>query len=156
MKRIGIFGGTFNPPHIGHIRGAAYAIKALELERVLLIPSCVSPHKTLPSDSPNPEQRGKMLTIAAGEKMEVSDIELRRGGTSYTYETVEKIAAKYPDNELVLLMGTDMFLSFLSWKEPERILQKASLAVLYRGNKGELERIEEQKKNLESQSAKVY
>ena len=88
--------------------------------------------------------------------MEVSDLELCRGGTSYTYETVEQIAAQYPECELVLLMGTDMFLSFLTWKEPERILQKASLGVLYRGDKDETEQIEAQKKVLESQGAKVY
>ncbi|MBR5023350.1 MAG: nicotinate (nicotinamide) nucleotide adenylyltransferase [Oscillospiraceae bacterium] len=156
MKRIGIYGGTFNPPHAGHIRGASYAIAALELERLLLIPSCISPHKTIPSHSPTPEQRAQMLKLAAGESMEVSDIELCRGGTSYTYETVEAIAAQYPDKELVLLIGTDMFLSFLSWKEPARILQKAALGVLYRGDKGELEQIEEQKKTLEAQGAKVY
>ena len=156
MKRIGIYGGTFNPPHTGHIRGASYAIAALELERLLLIPSCISPHKTIPSHSPTPEQRAQMLKLAAGENMEVSNIELCRGGTSYTYETVEAIAAQYPDKELVLLIGTDMFLSFLSWKEPARILQKAALGVLYRGDKGELEQIEEQKKTLEAQGAKVY
>ncbi len=156
MKRIGIYGGTFNPPHTGHIRGASYAIEALELERLLLIPSCISPHKTLPDHSPTPEQRAQMVKIAAGEKMEVSDIELRRGGTSYTYETVEQIAAQHPDHELVLLMGTDMFLSFLTWMQPQRILQKASLGVLYRGDKDELEEIEAQKKSLEAQGAKVY
>ena len=156
MKRIGIYGGTFNPPHVGHIRGASYAIKALGLERLLLIPSCISPHKCLPDHSPTPEQRAQMLMLAAQEKMEVCDIELRRGGTSYTYETVEQIATRYPNTELVLLMGTDMFLSVLSWKEPRRILQKASLAVLCRGDKGELEQIEQQKKVLESQGAKVY
>ena len=156
MKRIGIYGGTFNPPHTGHIQGASYAIKALDLERLLLIPSCISPHKTLPYDSPNPAQRAEMLAIAAGEKMEVSDLELRRGGTSYTYETVEAIAQQYPDAELVLLMGTDMFLSFLTWKEPQRILQKASLGVLYRGDKDEPEQIQQQKQLLESQGAKVY
>jgi len=156
MKRIGIYGGTFNPPHIGHIRGAAYAIETLDIVRLLLIPSCISPHKTMPSHSPAPEQRAQMLSIAATEKMEVSDIELRRGGTSYTFETVEQIAAQHPDNELVLLMGTDMFLSFLAWKAPERILKKASLGVLYRGDKDELAQIEEQKKNLEAQGATVY
>ena len=156
MERIGIYGGTFNPPHTGHIRGAEYAIEALSLERLLLVPSCISPHKTLPSDSPTPQQRAQMLRMAAGEKMEVSEIELSRGGTSYTYETVEEIAARNPDKEPVLLMGTDMFLSFLSWKAPERILKKASIAVLYRGDKGELEEIAAQKENLEALGAKIY
>ena len=156
MKRIGIYGGCFNPPHTGHIRGAAYAIAALELERLLLIPSCILPRKTLPDHSPNPEQRMQMLSLAAGDKMEVSDMELRRGGISYTCETTEEIAGRYPDAELVLLMGTDMFLSFPDWKESDKILQKASLGVLYRGDKDELEQIREQKGKLEQQGATVY
>ena len=156
MERIGIYGGTFNPPHMGHIRAAGYAIEALGLERLLLVPSCIAPHKTLPPHSPTPDQRAQMLHIAAGEKMEVCDIELRRGGTSYTYETVEALAAQYADQELVLLMGTDMFLSFFTWKEPQRILQKAAIGVFYRGDKGELEEIEAQKAKLEAEDAKIY
>ncbi len=156
MERIGIYGGSFNPPHVGHIRGAKYAIDALNLQKLLLIPSCVAPHKMLPANSPTPAQRAEMLDLAAGEKMEVCHIELRRGGTSFTYETVEALAAQYPDKELLLIMGTDMFLSFLSWKEPQRILQKAALAVLYRGDKGELEQIAAQKETVEKWGAKVY
>ena len=156
MERIGIYGGTFNPPHVGHIRGAEYALNALQLEKLLLIPSCVAPHKDLPANSPTPAQRAEMLRLAKGEKMEVCDIELTRGGTSYTYETVEALAEQYPDQELVLLMGTDMFLSFLTWKEPQQILDKVSLGVLYRGDKDELIQIAAQKKTLEEQGAKVY
>lgn len=156
MERIGIYGGTFNPPHVGHIRGAQYAIDALQLQKLLLVPSCVAPHKDLPASSPSPDQRAEMLCLAKTEKMEVCDIELIRGGTSYTYETVETLAAQYPGAELVLLMGTDMFLSFLSWKQPQRILEKVSLAVLYRGDQNELSQIADQKKALEKQGAKVY
>ena len=156
MDRIGIYGGTFNPPHIGHIRGAKYAIEALNLQKMLLIPSCISPHKTLPPNSPTPAQRAQMLRIAAGEKMEVCEIELNRGGTSYTYETVETLAGQYPNHERILIMGTDMFLSFLTWREPERIMRNVSLGVLYRGEKGELEQIQQQKKVLEEMGATVY
>ena len=156
MERIGIYGGTFNPPHTGHIRAAHYAIEALELEKLLLVPSCIAPHKTLPPHSPTPAQRAQMLRIAAGKKMEVCEIELNRGGTSYTYETVEALSAQHPDKELVLLMGTDMFLSFFTWKEPQRILQKAAIGVFYRGEKGETEEIETQKTKLEAVGAKVY
>ena len=156
MERIGIYGGTFNPPHVGHIRGAEYAICALQLEKLLLIPSCVAPHKDIPVGSPTPAQRAEMLNLAKGEKMEVCDIELTRGGTSYTYETVEALAEQYPDKELVLIIGTDMFLSFLTWKQPQRILDKVSLGVLYRGDKNELDQIAAQKKVLEQQGAVVY
>ncbi len=156
MERIGIYGGTFNPPHAGHIRGAAYAIEALDLQKLLLIPSCIAPHKTVPANSPTPEQRAQMLSLAVGENMEVCNIELSRGGTSFTYETVEALKAQYPDKELVLLMGTDMFLSFLSWKEPQRILNKTSIGVLYRGDPGETEQIAAQKEIVEKAGARVY
>ncbi len=156
MERIGIYGGTFNPPHVGHIRGAEYAIGALQLKKLLLIPACIAPHKELPANSPTPAQRAEMLNLVKGEKMEVCDVELTRGGTSYTYETVETLSEQYPHKELVLLMGTDMFLSFLTWKEPQRILGKVSLGVLYRGEKNELTQIATQKKALEEQGATVY
>ena len=156
MGRIGVYGGTFNPPHIGHIRGAKYAIDALQLEQLLLIPTCIAPHKAMPENSPTPDQRAEMLEIAKGEKMQVCDIELRRGGASYTYETLETISALYPGNELVLLMGTDMFLSFLTWKEPQKILNMASLGVMYRGDQDELDQIAQQKAILEKQGARVY
>ena len=156
MERIGIYGGTFNPPHVGHIRAAKYAIETLQLRKMLLIPACIAPHKILPSDSPTPDQRAQMLEIAAEEKMEVCDIELKRGGASYTYETVESLSVQYPNEELVLFMGTDMFLSMLSWRESQRILAKASVGVFYRGDLDELELIAAQKSKLEAQGAKVY
>ena len=156
MERIGVYGGTFNPPHMGHIRGAKYAIDALQLEQLLLIPTCIAPHKAMPENSPTPDQRAEMLEISKGEKMRVCDMELRRGGASYTYETLEALSEEYPGKELVLLMGTDMFLSFLTWKEPQRILNMASLGVMYRGDKDELEQIAQQKTVLEQQGARVY
>ena len=156
MERIGIYGGTFNPPHVGHIRGASYAMDALKMEKLLLIPSCISPHKALPSNSPSPAQRAEMVELAKCEGMEVCNIELTRGGTSFTYETVETLADQYPHKDLVLLMGTDMFLSFLTWKEPQRIMNKASLGVMYRGDKNEMPQIAEQKLLLEGMGATVY
>ena len=152
MERIGIYGGTFNPPHIGHLRGAAQAITALNLDKLILIPDRIAPHKQIPSGSPTPEQRLEMLRIAAShyEKMEVSDIELRREGPSYSYITVEQMHELYPDARLYLLMGTDMFTSFLTWRNPERILSKAALAVMSRGERGEAEAIEAQKRTIEA------
>ena len=96
MARIGIYGGAFNPPHTGHIRAAKFGVQALNLDKLLLIPSCSSPHKPLPSGSARPEERLEMTKLWAGEKMEVCDIELSRGGTSYTYETVEQLKKQYP------------------------------------------------------------
>ena len=143
MERIGIYGGTFNPPHIGHIRAAEYAVKELQLDRLLVIPSRISPHKQLPKDSPTPQQRLEMLKIATAglPNMEVSDLELNREGTSYTYQTVQQVRQMYPDAKIFLLMGTDMFLSFHNWRNPELITQDAALAVFYRGDKNEVDAI---------------
>ena len=90
MERIGIYGGTFNPPHMGHILAATEAVKRLNLDRVLLIPDRIAPHKQLPEDSASPEQRLAMLKIAVDTipNLEVSDLELRREGKSYTYLTM--------------------------------------------------------------------
>jgi len=156
MARIGIYGGAFNPPHTGHIRAAEYAVQALNLDKLLLIPSCTSPHKPLPAGSAEPEQRLAMTKLWAGEKMEVCDIELCRGGTSYTFETVEQLKKQYPGDELVLFMGTDMFLSFHTWKEPKRILKCVSLAVFYRGDKGEQEMIAAKQQEYVAEGHRVY
>ena len=157
MERIGIYGGTFNPPHIGHIQAAQQALSALNLDRIILIPDKIAPHKEIPSGSPTPQQRMDMLRIAAENRpgLEVSDIELNREGVSYTYLTVEELKNKYPDSELVLLMGTDMFLSFHTWKNPDIILKNVSLGVFCRGEKGEKAAIDARKAEMEAEGAAV-
>ena len=155
--KIGIYGGTNNPPHTGHMQAAAEAVRLLKLDKLLLIPDRIAPHKEIPTGSPTPEQRLEMLRIAAAghPQMEVSDIELKREGPSFSYLTVQQLRAQYPDAELILLMGTDMFLSFHTWREPERIMKEATLGVFYRGEKGEHQQILTQKQVLEQQGAKV-
>ncbi len=157
MQRIGIFGGTFNPPHVGHIRAAKTALDALDLSKLILIPNREAPHKHVPGNSPSPEQRLRMLQIALGEdpRLAASDLELHREGPSYTVDTIRLLKEQYPDAELVLLMGTDMFLSFLSWRQPEEIMKHAALGVFYRGEKGESRAIEEKKAELEALGARV-
>ena len=157
MKKIGIYGGTFNPPHTGHLQAAKQAVEVLELDQLLMIPDRIAPHKDIPAGSPTPEQRMEMLRIAlAGEeKIRPSDIELRREGVSYTWLTLEDLREIYPEDELILLMGTDMFLSFDRWKEPEKICAMATLGVFYRGEKGEKEKVQAQKEALEARGAQV-
>ncbi len=157
MERIGIYGGTFNPPHIGHLQAAQQALASLKLDRILLIPDRIAPHKEIPSGSPTPQQRMDMLRIAAQNRpgLEVSDIELRAEGVSYTYRTVEALKAEYPEAQLVLLMGTDMFLSFPTWKNPDIILKNASLGVFCRGEKNEKAAIEDKKAEMEAAGATV-
>ncbi len=158
MERIGIYGGTFNPPHIGHIQAAKQSVEALGLTKLLLIPDRIAPHKVIPSGSPTARQRLEMLRIAVEDcpGLEVSDLELNREGVSYSYETVLELKSQYPEAELVLLMGTDMFLSFHTWRNPQIILENASLGVFYRGEKGEAAAIEAQKAEMEQLGHTVY
>lgn len=143
MARIGIFGGSFNPPHLGHILAVREFREKLSLDRILLIPAASPPHKTLTANSAAPSHRLEMTRLAAADLpyCEVSDIELRRDGPSYTADTVEELRRRYPDDEFFLLMGTDMFLSFESWYQPERITAQAVLAVAHRNadNRQQLE-----------------
>ena len=136
MERIGIFGGSFDPVHIGHVQSARQTAKVLGLDRLLMIPAAAPPHKN--GCFVSGEHRLSMLRIACGDDpvLQPSDMELRRIGPSYTYETVEAVRTAYPEAEIFLLMGSDMFLSILSWKNPERILAQAKLAVFCRGDKG--------------------
>ncbi len=156
MERIGIYGGTYSPPHIGHIRAAEYAIEACRLDRLLLIPTGVSPHKEMSSGASSADRLEMLRLSTAGmEKAEVSDIELKREGRSYTVDTLLELKEQNPGSELVLLMGTDMFTSFLTWREPGEILKLAVLAVFCRGEREERKRIEDQKTVLEALGAKV-
>ncbi len=157
MARIGIYGGAFNPPHLGHLRAAEAARAALALDRVILVPTGESPHKPLPAGSPAAEDRLFLLRLAAAGRpgLEVSDMELRREGPSYSYETVEALRKEHPGDGLFFLMGTDMLLSFRTWRAPERILKEAALAVVRRGQKGEDEAISREKEVLEALGGRV-
>ncbi len=157
MERIGIYGGTFNPPHIGHIQAAKQAVAALGLTKLLVIPDRIAPHKAMPGNSATPQQRLDMLRLALVDcpKIEVSDIELNREGPSYTFETILQLKEAYPEARLVLLMGTDMFLSFHTWRNPQIILDNAVLGVFYRGERGEAAAIEAKKAEMEANGAEV-
>ncbi len=133
--KIGIYGGTFNPPHLGHMAAAKAAVAALGLDKLLLIPAAIPPHKALPSDTPAPEHRLAMVEKWAdgmGTGAEVSALELEREGKSYTSDTLRAIRQTYPDAELWLLMGTDMFLTLHLWHEPEVILSLAGICAFGR------------------------
>lgn len=130
MTRIGIFGGTFNPPHMGHVQAVTAAREELGLDRVLLIPAAVPPHKQLSPHSPDADMRLELTRLAVAQLpwAEASDIELRRSGPSYTADTLTQLAAQYPEDELVLLVGTDMFLTLDKWYHPETICRLARIA----------------------------
>ncbi len=132
--RIAVYGGSFNPPHLGHVAAARAAIEALRPDRLLVMPTNTPPHKQLEPNSPSPAERLKLCRLAFGEipGAEVSDLEIRRKGKSYTADTVAALREKYPNAELCLVMGTDMFLSFRSWCRWQAILEACTLAVLSR------------------------
>jgi len=133
MKRIGIFGGTFDPPHKGHIAIAEQAKRQLGLDCVWFIPAYIPPHKHQHSPT-SAQHRLKMikLAISGRKKFKISAIELKRRGISYTIDTLKVFKQQFPEAELVLIIGADNLSQFNAWKSPRTILQLASLAVYKR------------------------
>lgn len=140
--RIGVFGGTFNPPHSGHVHLARTLSGTLGLDRVLVIPANLPPHKQAQSLASG-EDRLQMCRLAFPEPLfEVSDIELARGGKSYTCDTLAALHEQYAGAELFLFMGADMLLTFHQWRAPQEILRMCRLCVAARGGMEEYETLE--------------
>jgi nicotinate-nucleotide adenylyltransferase len=131
--RVGILGGAFNPPHLGHLVCAQEALVQLELDKVVFVPVGVAPHRTL-DDDPGPEARLEMveLAIADDERFTTSRIEMDREGPSYTADTLEQMREESPEDELFLILGGDQAAALASWHEPEKVLERATLAVFER------------------------
>ena len=136
MTRTGLFGGTFNPPHIGHVSVADKAVESLGLDRLIVMPTGTPPHKELSDGAPDAEARLEMARLAFADtpRAEVSDMEIRREGRSYTADTVRAILAGSPDTELWLIVGDDMFFSFERWYDSRWLLENVSLAVFARSD----------------------
>ena len=132
--KIAIYGGSFNPPHNGHREAAATALRCLKPDRLLVVPDRLPPHKELSDGSPSPAERMELcrLAFASLPDAEVSDIELRREGASYTAETIEAMREQYPNDELTLILGADMLYCFEQWYRFRYLLTECSLAVLPR------------------------
>ena len=151
--KIGIYGGTFDPIHRGHLTAAKAVRDALGLSELLLVVDSIPPHKALPADGAGNEDRlamTELATAALGKWAQVSDMELRRQGKSYTSDTLRALKAMYPDDELWLMMGSDMFLSFHTWHEPEVIASLAGIAAVSRLEESEDGAFAAQKKYLEA------
>ena len=141
--KIGIYGGSFNPPHLGHLTAAVSAAAYLKLDKLLFIPAGIPPHKKLAENTPAEEHRlamtrlmGEQAALETECKVEVLDMEMRRTGKSYTADTVRELHEQYPDDELWLLMGTDMFLTFQDWYKPEEIVKYTGICAFGRTEKG--------------------
>ena len=129
--QIGVFGGAFDPPHIGHLVVAQDVFETLQLDRLLVVPSARPPHRD--ARLPAEERLGLAQTAFAGDaRMVVSDIELRRPGPSWTVRTLAAIRERWKPERLWLVIGADQYRSFEEWREPEKILELAELAVMPR------------------------
>lgn len=131
--RIGIFGGTFDPPHAGHKKYADEVRNKLSLDNLIVIPTAAPPHKQKKT-STTAEDRLNMLRLLFEKDsgVLVSDMEITRGGRSYTFETVTLLREQYPDDELIFILGSDMLLSFHTWKNPDVILEKVKICAVAR------------------------
>jgi len=130
---IGVLGSAFNPPHLGHLALAQEAAWQLGLAEVILVPTGEAPHKRI-ADDPGKGQRLAMTRLAAADdaRFSVSSLEVEREGPSYTYETLELLAKEKGDSELVFVMGADAAVGLESWRQPERVVELAGLAVARR------------------------
>lgn len=133
--RIGVFGGTFDPPHVGHLLLAADACDALRLDKLIFVPAAAQPFKVDAPAVASPRDRLEMLRLAVGDdpRYSVDDTEIAREGLSYTVDTLEEIARRNIGAKLFLLVGEDALGGFPGWRNPERIAQLATLAVMHRG-----------------------
>lgn len=133
MSKIGILGGTFDPPHKGHIAIAKAALDRLGLDKVIFIPAQNPPHKVKQTVA-SPADRLRMLELALDdiERFEISDIELQRPGLSYTADTLEELCRVFPGEEFFLIIGADNISEIESWYDPERILTLAKVAAANR------------------------
>jgi nicotinate-nucleotide adenylyltransferase len=133
LPRVGILGGAFNPPHLGHLVCAQEALVQLELDRVVLVPVGEAPHRTLEHD-PGAETRLAMaeLAVAGDPRLSVSRIELDRPGPSYTADTLAELREQDPADELTLILGGDQAAALPSWREPQRVLELARVAAVER------------------------
>lgn len=155
--KTAIYGGSFNPPHLGHVRAAAAVMEKLGPDRLLIIPTNIPPHKEMAQGSPSPEQRMELCRLAFGDipGAELSDMEIKREGRSYSADTVGSLRETYPQDELYLVMGSDMFLSFCQWYKFQYLLDNCVLTVLSR-EEDDREELESFKAELEEKySAKV-
>jgi nicotinate-nucleotide adenylyltransferase len=132
--RLGLFGGSFNPPHIGHLLVAVDAYEALGLDKLIIMPAAANPLKGKNPGGASRIQRLQMtqLAFAGDSRFEVSDMEIGRGGLSYTVDTLEELSRKYEGAELILVLGMDSLATFRHWVRPERIQELARFGVLTR------------------------
>ena len=154
--KIAIFGGSFNPIHLGHIKLVKCAVETASLDKVLLIPTGITPHKSN-REMVSAQHRLEMCKIAVSpyKNIEVSSIEINREGKSYTYQTLNSLKEIYPNDEFYIIMGSDMYLSLHTWKNADSFLKNLNVISDLR-NGADLKEMENQSQLLEKYGAKSY
>jgi len=142
MSKIGIFGGSFNPIHNGHIYVAENVMKKLELDKVIFIPTGIAPHKDNKSFA-SKEHRYNMVKLAVEDKFEISDIEVKTDRVCYTVDTMSEIKKIYPDDDLYYIIGADSLVDFMTWREPLKLFKMLHLVVVDR-EEADIEKVAEE------------
>ena len=136
--RLGIFGGTFDPPHVGHLLAASDAFEHLALDRLFLVPAATQPLKTGRVTAPAADRLAMVrLTVGNDHRLEADPVEVDRKGLSYTVDTLKEFSRRFPSSEIFFLVGADVLSSFAQWRDPHTILELATLAVMRRADSGD-------------------
>lgn len=153
--KIAVYGGAFNPVHLGHIEIVKFLSEKTDFDKIIIIPSKFSPHKSN-KELVDDAHRMNMCELAFKniDKCEVSDIEIKRDKISYTIDTLVELKTIYPFDDLHLVCGSDMFLSLLNWRKPDEILKRASVFAFIRDNES-IEIMNEQKQAIKNKGVKV-
>lgn len=135
LERIGIFGGTFNPPHLGHLHVAEACLSQLSLDKVIFVPAGIPPHRKIKGNA-SPELRLEMCKELIRDRadLEISRFEVEQSDVAYTVDTIEHFSQKFPDAKLFLIIGSDQAAVFNTWKSPARIGKLARIVIVQRNN----------------------
>ena len=130
--RLGVFGGTFDPIHLGHLEVAEDCARKLDLDPVLMVPSNLPPHRAQPRASAQDRMAMVQLAVIGYQRLRASDLEVRRGGVSYTVDTIRALRQEYPAAEITLLLGWDAVEEFAGWRDTAEVTRLARIAVFNR------------------------
>jgi nicotinate-nucleotide adenylyltransferase len=131
-KRVGILGGTFNPPHIGHLILAQEVLDKLALDKIFFIPTNIPPHKNTTLVDTHHRLEMVRFSIEGNKRFSILDLEIKRGGTSYTIDTIKRLRKIYPDDEFYLIIGSELAREFHTWKNYKQIIKLAKIVVAQR------------------------
>jgi nicotinate-nucleotide adenylyltransferase len=135
-ERIGVLGGTFDPIHVGHLAAARAAIDCAQLDRIIFVPTGLPPHRPPTATEPGHRLEMTRLATSADERFEVSDVEVKRPGRSFTSDTLRELHAQRPEDQLFLILGWDAARLFKTWHEPDQVRRLATITVVARPGSG--------------------